>query len=94
MLLHDIDKNEHAVHVCFVVHERLCHRLADGLEACKVDDGINLVVREDLVHSCAVANVGLDEDDLVADDFLNATDCLGLRIIEVIYNNHAVACFV
>ena len=94
VLLHDVNEHEHAVHVCFVVHEWLGHRLAYGFQACEVDDGINLVLREDLVHCGTVANVGLNEDDLVADDLLYATNGFGLGVVEVINNHNTMPCLV
>ena len=94
MLLHDVNEDEYAVHVRFVVHEGLGYGFADGFQACEIDDGINLVLCEDLIHSCAVANVGFDEDDLVTDDLLDATDGFGLRVVEVINDYDAVASLV
>ena len=94
MLAHHVNKHKHAVHVCFVVHERLFNRLPNSLETCKVDDSVNLMLCEDLVHGSTVANVGFNKCDFMSDDFLDATDGLGLGIIEIINDNHAVACLV
>ena len=94
MLAHYVDQHEHAVHVVLVVFEGLGNRLAHSLQAGKVDDGINLVLCEELLHCCAVANVGLNHRYLVTDNLFNATNRFGLRVVEVVHYDHAVACFV
>ena len=65
-----------------------------SLEAGEVDDGINLVVGEDLVHGGAVADVGFDEGHLLADNLLDAADGFGLRVHKVVHDHYRVACLV
>ena len=94
MLAHDVAEHEDAVHVVFIVLQRFGHRLAHSLEAGEVDDGINLVVGEDLVHGGAVADVGFDEGHLLADNLLDAAYGFGLRVHKVVHDHNAVACLV
>ena len=82
------------VHVCFVIGEWLGNGFTHGFQSSKVDDGVNLVLREDLVHCLAVADVGLDHRHAVSDDFFHAAYGLGLRVVEVVNYDHAVACLV
>ena len=55
---------------------------------------INLVCLEYLVHRLAVADIGLDEGNLLADDLLNAAYGFLLRVYQVINYDHLVASFV
>ena len=94
MLSHHINENEHTVHVGFIVHERLSNRFSDGLKSCEVDDCINLMLGKDFVHSSTIADIGFNQSNFMTDDFLNATDCLRLRVIEIIHYHYAVACLI
>ena len=78
-----------------VVLDGLAHRLADGLKAGEVDDAVDLMGIEDLVHRIAVEHVGLVEGEvlggLVAHDGLDAVDGDGAGVGEIIDDDDLVA---
>ena len=94
MLTHHVAEHEHTVHVVFIVLQGLGHRLTHGFEASEVDDSVNLVVGEDFVHGSAVADIGFHEGNFLANNLLNATNCFGLRVHEVVDDHNGVASLV
>lgn len=88
---HRVEEHKGGVHVVLVVLERLGDALAHGLESGEVNHGVDVVLLKDGVHSLAVAHVGLDKRHRLADDFLHAPQCLGLRVYKVINHDHLVA---
>ena len=95
MVAHDVDEHQGVLDVVVVVFDGLAHRLADGLKAGKVDDAVNLMGIEDLVHRIAVEHVGLVEGEvlggLVAHDGLDAVDGDGAGVGEIIDDDDLVA---
>ena len=95
MVAHDVDKHQGVLDVVVVVLDGLAHRLADGLKAGKVDDAIDLMGIEDLVHGLAVEHVGLVEGEvlggLFAHDGLDAVDSDSAGVGEVIDDDDLVA---
>ena len=95
MVPHDVDEHQGVLDVVVVVLDGLAHRLADGLKAGKVDDAVDLMGIEDLVHRIAVEHVGLVEGEvlggLVAHDGLDAVDGDGAGVGEVIDDDDLVA---
>ena len=93
VLAHDVKKDEGAVHVVFVVFQRLGAAFAHGLEACEVDAGIEVVLVEHALEAFAVADVDLIEGYFLADDFGNALEGDGAGVVEVVDHHGFVACF-
>ena len=97
MVAHDVDEHQGVLDVVVVVFDGLAHRLADGLKAGKVDDAVDLMGIEDLVHRIAVEHVGLVEGEvlggLVAHDGLDAVDGDGAGVGEIIDDDDLVATF-
>ena len=58
MAAHDVDEHQGVLDVVVVVLDGLAHRLADGLKTGEVDDAVDLMGVEDLVHGLAVEHVG------------------------------------
>ena len=56
---HDLKQCHAAREIVVVITQRLGHRLADGLEAGEVDDGIDLVFAEDIAQRAAIADIDL-----------------------------------
>ena len=95
VVAHDIDERQGVLDIVVVVLDGLAHRLANGLKAGEVDDAVDLVGIEDLVHRIAVEHVGLVEGEvlggLVAHDGLDAVDGNGAGVGEVIDDDNLVA---
>ena len=95
MVAHDVNEHQGVLDIVVVVLDGLAHRLADGLKAGEVDDAVDLVGIEDLVHRIAVEHVGLVEGEvlggLVAHDGLDAVDGDGAGVGEVIDDDDLVA---
>ena len=95
VVAHDIDEHQGVLDIVVVVLDGLAHRLANGLKAGEVDDAVDLVGIEDLVHRIAVEHVGLVEGEvlggLVAHDGLDAVDGNGAGVGEVIDDDDLVA---
>ena len=95
VVAHDIDEHQGVLDIVVVVLDGLAHRLANGLKAGEVDDAVDLVGIEDLVHRIAVEHVGLVEGEvlggLVAHDGLDAVDGNGAGVGEVIDDDNLVA---
>ena len=95
MVAHDVDEHQGVLDVVVIVLDGLAHRLADGLKAGKVDDTVDLMGIEDLVHRIAVEHVGLVEGEvlggLVAHDGLDAVDGDGAGVGEIIDDDDLVA---
>ncbi len=81
---HRVDQRQRAGHVVVVVHQRLCDRLADRLQAREVDHRDDRVRREDTFERGRVAHVGLDEDRRGPRDALDAPDRFALAVDEVV----------
>ena len=97
MVAHDVNEHQGVLDIVVVVLDGLAHRFADGLKAGEVDDAVDLVGIEDLVHRIAVEHVGLVESEvlggLVAHDSLDAVDGDGAGVGEVIDDDDLVAAF-
>ena len=95
MAAHDGDEHQGVLDVVVVVLDGLAHRLADGLKTGEVDDAVDLMGIEDLVHCIAVEHVGLVEGEvlggLVAHDGLDAVDGDGAGVGEIIDDDDLVA---
>ena len=95
MVAHDVDEHQGVFDVVVVVLDGLAHRLADGLKAGEVDDAVDLMGVEDLVHGLAVEHVGLVEGEvlgsLFAHDGLDAVDGDGAGVGKVIDDDDLVA---
>ena len=95
MVAHNVDEHQGVLDVVVVVLDGLAHRLADGLKAGEVDDAVDLMGIEDLVHGIAVEHVGLVEGEvlggLVAHDGLDTVDGDGAGVGEVVDDDDLVA---
>ena len=91
MLAHHVEQYKGRVHVVLIILQRLAHRFAYSFEAGKMDNGINLIVRENLLHSRSVAYVSLYERHLFADDLSHSAKRFGIGITKVINYYHIVA---
>ena len=63
---------EERAEVVLVVFKGLVHRLSDGLEGGEVNDCVNMVLAEEGIYSGFVAEVHLDERQLLAEDGADA----------------------
>ncbi len=92
---HHVDEGQRIAEVVRVVLDRLRDRLSDCLEACEVDDTVDIVLVEDLVHRLAVIHIGTIEREvlclLFADDRIDAVDDLLRGIGQIVHNNDLVA---
>ena len=84
MVAHFLGQNEEAAQVVVVVLEGLLNALAHGLQAREVDDGVDGMLVEQLLHGRAVAQVGLAEGEVLAGDAADAVQCLGLGVDEIV----------
>ena len=71
ILAHHVHEDESARHVVVVVLQWLLNRLTHSLQTCEMDNGINLVLLENLVESLSIAHVSLIERNLLADNLGN-----------------------
>ena len=93
VLAHDVEEDESAVHVVFVVFQRLGAAFAYSLKAGEVDAGIEMMLVEDALEAFAVADVDLVEGYFLADDFGNALEGDGAGVVEVVDHHSFVAGF-
>ena len=63
MLSHNLYQCERVSHVVLVVLQRLCNRLANGLQSSKMNHSVYLVFVKNLVHGTLVTNICLIERD-------------------------------
>ena len=95
MVSHDIKKSEGIAQVVCVVLDRLGNRLADSLEAGKVDDKVNGVLIKDAVQSILIVDVCLVERKALGVFFshngFDAIDNLCRSVGEVVNNDSLVA---
>ena len=95
MVAHDVDEHQGVLDVVVIVLDGLAHRLADGLKAGEVDDAVDLVSVEDLVHGLAVEHISLVEGEvfgsLFAHDGLDAVNGDSAGIGEVVDDDDLVA---
>ena len=95
MVSHDIKKGEGIAQVVCVVLDRLGNRLANGLEAGKVNDKVNGVLIKDVVECICIVDVCLVERKALSVFFshnsFDAVDNLCRSIREVINNYGLVA---
>ena len=71
MLASDIAQHQGACDVVPVILERFLHAFANGLEACEVNDDVDVVLVERFGHSVAIEDIGLDEAQAIV---LNTSD--------------------
>ena len=83
-LLHGLQQADGALHIVGVIGNRLLNRLAYGLEAGKMDDGIGLKITQGLCEQVCVANVALHEGCLFAGNVPDAINGMPLAVAEVI----------
>ncbi len=93
VLLHDLAEYQCAMDVVVVVAQRLLDRLADGLEAGKVDDGRDVVAAKDLLHVLRRADVAFDKRDALADDLFDPSKALFRGVGKVVEHHHFVPGF-
>ena len=95
MVSHDVKKGEGVTQVVCVVLDRLGNGFADSLEACKVDDKVNVVLVKDAVQSIFVVDVCLVERKALGVFFshngFDAVDNFCRSIGEVVNNDSLVA---
>ena len=95
MVSHDVKKGEGVAQVVRVVLDRLGNRLANGLEAGKVNDKVNGVLIKDVVECICIVDVCLVERKALSVFFshnsFDAVDNLCRSIREVINNYGLVA---
>ena len=84
VLAHHIEEDEGAVHIVFVVFERLHAAFAHGLESGEVDAGVKLMLIEHLLQAFAVADIYFVERHFLADDFLHALEGDGAAVVKVV----------
>ena len=72
VLRHHLKESDGSLNVVPVVHKRLLYRLAYCLVPREVDDGVNLMLREDFPEAFTVPDVSPVEDRALPGDFLNA----------------------
>ncbi len=80
------------VQIVVVVFQRFAHGFAHGLESGEMDDGIDVISREQQFRRHCVAEVHLDERDVVsASYFLHAFEAGHVAIRHVIRHDHVVS---
>ena len=94
ILTHHIHQDERASHVVVIILQRLCHRLAYSLQTRKMYHGIYTIFSEYPFHGIGITDVSLIKKNFLAYDFLNAVNCLGLRISKIVNYDDRMTCLV
>ena len=77
--------------VVLIVHHRLLHGLAHGLEGREMDDRVDGIVREDLLHRGRVAEVHLHERKFPFENLLHTLEAGAVAVGEIVGHDHVVA---
>ena len=77
-----------------VILQGLGNTLAHCLQAGEMDNSLGLFCLEHLCHCLCIADVGLVERNLLADDFTYTLQSLRVGVVEIIHYNHAVTSLV
>mmetsp|Transcript_26906 Transcript_26906/g.43159 ORF Transcript_26906/g.43159 Transcript_26906/m.43159 type:complete len:237 (-) Transcript_26906:59-769(-) len=93
VVLHRLEDVEGPDDVVLVVKHGLRDRLPNCLESSKVDNAIELLLLEKLVHSRCVAHIDLEKRHLVTGDLLDAFQHLRACIHEAVHDGHPKTCF-
>ena len=88
---HDLGQNQRGIEVIVVVTPRLGDGFSHGLQAREVDDGGNLIFRENFPQERLVPYVSLVEFDFPAGNGLHPLQALGVGVAQVVDDRHIVS---
>ena len=91
MLAHYFEKNERSVNVVVVILKRLDAAFAHGFEPSEVNYAVDFVFGENLLHSRAIAHIGVVELNLLAGDLLYPLDAFVARVYHIVERDYFVA---
>ena len=89
---HLIAENQGSGDIIIVILDGLAYRLAHGLIACEMDDGIDLLLIKDGVQRIPIQNIRLIKGNFLSCNLLHTIQSFLAGIIQVIYNNYVIAC--
>ena len=90
MSRHTFQKHERAVNVVVVIRERNFNAFAHGFKSREVNNTVNVVFLEDLIHSRSVANVRIVEFRHNAGDLFNSVQTFLAGVYEIIHDHDVV----
>ena len=95
MTAHHVDQHKGTGNVVLVVFPRLLYALAHGLQAGKVDAGIELMRRKYTFEPFAVADIHLTERNFGnADNFRHPPQRLRIAVAQVVDHHCGMACLI
>ena len=89
---HSLAKRDRSADVVFIIFKRLSNAFADSLESRKVNNSVNLVLGKNLVKTLTISDIALAEGEILSCKLFNSFEYLGRAVIEIIENNHLIAC--
>mmetsp|Transcript_6631 Transcript_6631/g.15185 ORF Transcript_6631/g.15185 Transcript_6631/m.15185 type:complete len:337 (+) Transcript_6631:88-1098(+) len=85
-LLHRLQDVNRSNEVVLVVPKRLRNALADSFQTREVDDSVEFLGREELIHSLGITHVDSEDWDIDLCDFLNSINGLWARVEKVVHD--------
>ena len=85
---HLITKCQRSADVVLIVLDRLRDRLSDRLQACEMNDCINLLLIKHCLNTGPITDIRLVEGHFLPCDLLNPVHSLSAGIIQIVKNDH------
>ena len=92
MFSHDVTQDQRTGDVVVIIFQRLCHGFAHGLQACEMDDRINLLFIKHLRQCRCIQQIHLVEFQALACDLLHTLQRFLAGVVQIIHNHNLITC--